>query len=105
MNPKKLWLSGVISVIAAGPGGGFLFGLLHAGDPDPNPIGRVVYAFIMAFQTPLHAGFPLHNDAGTLRPYNAWPHIAVAGLLIFAGCTYRVWKNENRLSHTSSQTE
>jgi hypothetical protein len=44
--------------MAAGPAGGFIFGLLNAGDPDPNPVGRFFYACMMAVQTPLHAGFP-----------------------------------------------
>jgi hypothetical protein len=94
MKSKNYWCPMVISCIAAGPAGGFLFGLLHAGDPDPNPIGRVVYACIMAFRTPLHAGFPFHDEGGQLRSYNAWPHIVVAFLLIFAAGTYREWRKQ-----------
>jgi Trk-type K+ transport system membrane component len=92
MKSTKLWRRGVLSVFTAIPAGGFLFGVLHPGDPDPNPIGRIVYAFMMAVQTPLHAGFPLHHDGISLHPYNAWPHIAVAWILIFSACTYRNWK-------------
>ncbi len=98
MRSTKVWRHSVISLIAAGPAGGFLFGLLHAGDPDPNPIGRFVYAGIMAVQTPLHAGFPPHHDGITFRTYNAWPYIAAAWLLIFGGCTYHEWKSGKRIN-------
>lgn len=98
MRFTKLWRQSVISLIAAGPAGGFLVGLLHPGDPDPNPIGRFVYACIMAVQTPLHAGFPLHQDGGTLRSYNAWPHITVACLMIFGGFMYCDWTHEKRVN-------
>lgn len=77
-----IWRRVALTLIAAGPVGGFLFGILNAGDPDPNPIGRVVYAFMMAVQTPLHGGFPPHDPTGTGRSANAWPHIVVAFVLI-----------------------
>jgi hypothetical protein len=78
-----------ISLIAAGPAGGFALGLMNAGDPDPNPIGRVVYAFMMAVLTPLQAGFPPRGEAGSGQSYNGWPHIILAALLIFGWLVYR----------------
>ena len=63
MSAKTLCRCVAVSLIAAGPAGGFIFGLLNAGDPDPNPIGRLFYACIMAVVTPLHAGFPPHHEA------------------------------------------
>lgn len=81
-----------VSLVAAGPGGGFLFGLLHAGDPDPNPIGRLVYACLMAVMTPLHAGFPPRPEAGAGQSFNLWPYIAMAFVLMGTGCVLREWR-------------
>lgn len=70
-----------------------MIGLMHAGDPDPNPIGRLFYACIMAVQTPLHAGFPPRPEAAAAgQVFNAWPHIVVSYLLIFGWFIYRDWK-------------
>ena len=99
MKSTRLWRHVAVSVIAAGPVGGFLVGLLNAGDPDPNPIGRVLYAFMMSVVTPLHAGFPPHHAAGAGQFLNAWPHIAVAFLLIFVGLVYR----DRRMSHKQGE--
>jgi hypothetical protein len=96
MSSKRLWLALAGSVLAAGPAGGFLFGLLNAGDPDPNPIGRVVYAFLMAVETPLHAGFPPDPQAGVGQTYNVWPHIAVAFVLLWSGFVYRAKKSAKK---------
>ena len=95
-----LWL--VTALIAAGPAGGFLFGVLNAGDPDPNPIGRVFHAFIMAVETPLHAGFPPHYKAGPGQSINVWPHIAVSFLLIFSWFVYRDWKLSRKRNEPSA---
>src|SRR4051812_34550566 len=84
MRAKRLWRHIAVSVIAAVPVGGFVFGLLNAGDPDPNPIGRLFYACMMAVLTPLHAGFPPHNEAGVSHSVNVWPHIGISFLLIFS---------------------
>lgn len=92
MKSKNLGRHAAVSLIAAGPVGGFLFGLLHAGDPDPNPIGRFVYACMMAVVAPLHAGFPPRNEAGAGQSFNAWPHMAISCLLIFSWFAYRDWK-------------
>lgn len=69
-----------------------MFGLVHGGDPDPNPIGRIFYGCIMAVQTPLHAGFPPRADAGAGQSYNVWPHIGISYLLICGWLVYRDWK-------------
>lgn len=82
MKSRRLFWQVAVSLILAGPAGGLLFGMLNAGDPDPNPIGRVVYALMMAVQTPWHAGFPPHLESGTVRTLNVWPHITVAFALI-----------------------
>ena len=92
MKSKRLWRHVAVSLIAAGPAGGFMLGLLNAGDPDPNPIGRAFYACMMAVLTPLHAGFPPHHAAGAGQFFNAWPHIAVSFLLILSLLVLRDWK-------------
>jgi hypothetical protein len=92
MRSKRLLSYAAVSLIAAGPAGGFLFGIMHAGDPDPNPIGRMVYACMMAVQTPLHGGFPPHPEAGAGQTFNLWPHIAASCLLIFSWFIYRDWR-------------
>lgn len=86
----------VVSLIAAGPAGGFILGLLNAGDPDPNPIGRVVYACMLAVKTPLHAGFPPNQVAGAGQYFNAWPHMTIACLLIFACFVFRDWNSSRK---------
>jgi hypothetical protein len=92
----RLLRHAVVSIIAAGPMGGFLFGIMHAGDPDPNPIGRTFYACLMAVQTPLHAGFPPHPEAGAGETYNAWPHIIISYFLLFGWLVYRDWRLNKR---------
>ena len=102
MRATRLWRHVAVSLIAAGPTGGFLFGLLNAGDPDPNPVGRIFYACIMAVMTPLHAGFPPHNEAGAGQTFNAWPHIAISFLLIFSWFIYRDWKLSKKLNEPTA---
>jgi hypothetical protein len=92
MRPKRLWRYVAVSLLAAGPTGGFMFGLLNAGDPDPNPIRRVFYACIMAVMPPLHAGFPPHHEAGAGQSFNVLPHIAVSFILILSLFGLRDWK-------------
>jgi hypothetical protein len=99
LSLKRLLRHVAVSLVAAGPAGGFLFGLLNAGDPDPNPVGRVFYAFIMAAETPLHAGFPPNNQAGAGQSFNVWPHIAISYLLIFGWFLYR----DRRLSRKRNE--
>lgn len=89
MNSPRLWRHLAISLIAAAPAGGFLFGVMTGGDPDPNPIGRIVFGFMMAAVAPWHGGFPPHPEAGAGQTYNAWPHIGVTFLLIFGALALR----------------
>jgi hypothetical protein len=93
MKSKRIWRHVAVSLFAAGPAGGFMLGLLNAGDPDPNPLGRLFHACIMAVMTPLHAGFPPHYAAGAGQSFNAWPHMAISYLLIFSWFVYRDWKS------------
>lgn len=102
MSPRKLGRQVVVSLVAAGPAGGFLFGLLHAGDPDPNPIGRLVHACLMAGWTPWHGGFPPSPAAGAGQSANAWPHIAVAFALILAGGVLREWRRAGKSRGTDA---
>jgi len=89
MSTPRLWRHIAVSLIAAGPAGGFLFGLLNAGDPDPNPIGRAVYACMMAVRAPLHGGFPPHDGAGPGRTVNVLPHMVIAFLLLISWLVLR----------------
>jgi len=92
MRSKKLWRYAAVSLIVAVPAGGFIFGILNAGDPDPNPVGRVVYACMMAVVAPLHLGFPPNHEAGANQSFNTWPHIAISSLLIFGWFVHRDWR-------------
>lgn len=89
MRTTRLLRPIAVSLITAGPVGGFFLGLMNAGDPDPNPIGRVVHAFMMAGLTPLHGGFPPRGAAESGQSYNGWPHMVLASLLIFGWLIYR----------------
>ena len=86
---RRLWRHVLVSVLAAAPVGGFLFGLIRGGDPDPNPIGRIIYGCMMAVLTPLHGGFPPHYEAGPGNSANVWPYIGLSFLLILGGLVYR----------------
>jgi hypothetical protein len=102
MNSTKLWRPVLLSLLAAGPAGGFLFGLLHAGDPDPNPVGRLAYACMMAVRTPLHAGFPPDDSAGAVHALNVWPYVAISFLLILGWLVYRDARLSKRQSERSA---
>ena len=102
MKSIKLRRHVAISLLAAGPVGGFLFGLIRGGDPDPNPVGRIIYGCMMAVVTPLHAGFPPHYEAGPGRSANAWPYIAAAGALVLIGLVVRDWRSSRRQSEPSA---
>ena len=93
---KRLGRHAAVSLIAAGPAGGFILGLLNAGDPDPNPVGRFVHACMLTVLTPLHGGFPPNNQTGAGQSFNAWPHIAISFLLILGWFVYRDWKSASR---------
>lgn len=99
MKLKTLLSRIAISVVAAGPVGGFIFGLMNAGDPDPNPVGRIMYACLMSVQSSLHLGFTPSQAGGSVQSLNLWPHIAVAFGVIFATLVSRdlrlhAWRNK-----------
>lgn len=103
MKSNNLWRNVALSLLAAGPVGGFLFGLIRGGDPDPNPVGRIIYGCMMAVVTPLHAGFPPHYEAGPGRSANAWPYIAAAGGLVLVGLVFRDWRSSRRQPQSTAQ--
>jgi hypothetical protein len=92
MRLRRLGWQVVVSGIAAGPAGGVLFGVLNAGDPDSNPVGRFFYACMLAVLTPLHVGFPAVEEAGASRLLNVWPHIMLAWLLVLSWLVWRDWR-------------
>jgi hypothetical protein len=89
VTTKRLLALVGISLVGAGPAGGFIFGFMNASDPNPGILGRMFIGCVMAVLTPLFGGFPPQNEGGVGPPFNAWPHIAVAGLLIFVFLVYR----------------
>lgn len=96
VRTTKTWRNIALSLIAAVPAGGFIFGLLNPGDPDPNPVGRLFYAALMSVVTPLHAGFPPREGGGAGQVFNVWPHIIIAWLLILCWVGLREWKLSNK---------
>ena len=89
MNIKRLLGVIAISIVAAGPLGGFIFGFITCSDCGWNILGRVFIGCVMAVLTPLSGGFPPQNEGGVGAPFNAWPHIAAAGVIVFAVLFYR----------------
>jgi hypothetical protein len=87
-NVMRLCRHAAISLFAAGPVGGFLFGFFCVRDPDPNPVGRIAISFVMAVLTPLYGGFPPESDRIDSPVLNAWPFIAIAAAMILAGLVY-----------------
>lgn len=100
MSPRIIRYHAAISLLIAAPAGGFILGILNPGDPDPNPIGRLVYACIMTVVTPLHAGFPPNDIAGAGQTFNAWPQIAVAFVLSFSGLSF--WHRMSKRNRSDS---
>ena len=88
MKPRRLFVIALISVIAGGPLGGFVFGLMNCSDCGLNVFGRVFIGCVMAVLTPLSGGFPPQNEGGVGEPFNAWPHIAAAALTTFGILVY-----------------
>ncbi len=89
MSPKRLLILLAVSLAVAGPAGGFIFGFLSCSDCGWNVFGRMVVGCVMAVLAPLSGGFPPQNEGGVGPPFNAWPHIVAAGILIFALLVYR----------------
>jgi hypothetical protein len=66
------------------PAGGYLFGVTHCTDCGSSILGRIFIGFVFAVLTPFTFGFPPRNEGGVGAPYNGWPYIIVAALVIFA---------------------
>ena len=80
---KRLIVIAVIATMAAAPVGGFVFGFLHCTDCGFDIIGRTFVGLVFAVLTPLSGGFPPLDEAGVGKPWNVWPYIGGAWVLIF----------------------
>jgi hypothetical protein len=89
MKPKRLFVIALISIVVAGPFGGFVFGFLNCSDCGWNIFSRTFIGCVMAILTPLSGGFPPQNEGGVGPPFNAWPHIIAAAITIFIILIYR----------------
>jgi hypothetical protein len=89
MKAMRILKLAAISIVAAGPVGGFIFGFITCSDCGWNIFGRMFIGCVMAVLTPLYAGFPPQNEGGVGPPFNAWPQIIIAALLVFACLLYR----------------
>ena len=89
MKLKRLLAILGVSLVVAGPAGGFIFGFINCSDAGWNIFGRLFVGCTMAVIAPLSGGFPPQNEAGVGPSFNAWPHIIIAGLLSFALLAYR----------------
>lgn len=89
MKPTRLLVSALISAALAMPLGGFIFGFMQCADCGANPLGRGFIGLVFAVLTPLFGGFPPRNEGGVGAPFNAWPHIVAAWMLLLAYLIYR----------------
>jgi hypothetical protein len=96
MTTKRLLVIVAVSIVAAGPLGGFIFGFITCDDCGWNVFGRAFIGCVMAVITPLSGGFPPQNEGGVGAPFNAWPHIAGAGIVVFAILFYRERRKRKR---------
>ncbi|MCX6938890.1 MAG: hypothetical protein NTU80_13565 [Verrucomicrobia bacterium] len=96
MKTKRLLVITFISVIIAGPLGGFVFGFLNCSDCGSNIFSRAFTGSIMAILTPLSGGFPPQNEGGVGAPFNAWPHIIFAAIITFVILLYRERRNTKK---------
>lgn len=95
----RLAVAAVVSFVLALPVGGFVFGFAHCRDcASGDFFGRALIGAVFAILTPLSFGFPPENEAGSGEPWNAWPHIAVSALVIFAVLTALLYKLQSRRS-------
>jgi hypothetical protein len=65
------------------PVGGFLFGFAHCVGCGWNPAMRAFIGVVYAVLTPISLGYPPKNEGGVGEPFNAWPYIAIAAVVIF----------------------
>ena len=96
MKAVRLVAFMMISLVAAGPFGGFVFGFLTCSDCGWNIFGRLFIGCVMAVLTPLSGGFPPRNEGGVGEPFNAWPHIVMVGFVVFAVLVYRDIKKQKQ---------
>jgi hypothetical protein len=88
----RLVIAAMVSFMLAFPIGGFVFGFLHCNCRSGDFLGRTLIGAVFAILTPVSFGFPPKNEAGSGEPWNAWPHIAVSALVIFALLTALFYK-------------
>lgn len=96
MKLSRLLVIAAISIVAAGPLGGFIFGFVTCSDCGWNVFARAFIGCVMAILTPLSGGFPPRNEGGVGAPFNAWPHIAAAGVIVFSILSYRERRKRKR---------
>jgi hypothetical protein len=75
----------LISGLLALPVGGFIFGAIHA--DGGGLVGRLFIGLIFALLTSMFGGFPPRNEGGVGEPYNAWPCI-IAAWIVLVGFWY-----------------
>jgi uncharacterized membrane protein len=83
MKGRRVLIPALFSVALCMPFGGFLFGLFHCEDCGWNPASRALIGFFFAVLTPFSRGFPPKNEGGVGEPFNAWPSIGIAAVVIF----------------------
>ncbi|MEI6078876.1 MAG: hypothetical protein WCS94_25095 [Verrucomicrobiota bacterium] len=96
MKIRQILVPAVISVALALPVGGFLFGFCHCDDGGWNLLGRSLVGCVFAMLTTITFGFPPKNEGLAGDPYNAWPYIMVAGLVIFGAGTVLLYCKHHR---------
>jgi hypothetical protein len=94
MKITRLLVIAAMSIVAAGPLGGFVFGFITCSDCGWNIVSRAFIGCVMAIVTPLSGGFPPQNEGGVGEPFNTWPYIITAGLFVFALLAYRDYRKQ-----------
>jgi hypothetical protein len=102
MKTKRIVILALISAALAVPLGGFVFGFMHCDDCGFNIFGRSFIGLIFAVLTPLSGGFPPQNEGGVGPPFNAWPHITGAWVLLFSCLCYRQRKRIQKKESTQA---
>ena len=96
MSARRTAVIAAVSLMLAGPIGGFIFGFLSCSDCGWNVLGRAFIGLVMAVITPLSGGFPPQNEGGVGPSSNAWPHILVAAAVVFGLLVYRERRKAKR---------
>lgn len=63
--------------------GGFCFGFVNCKDCGVNVLGRAVVGLGLSVLTAICAGFPPRNAGGRGEPFNVWPYIIPAWVVVF----------------------